>query len=97
MQDYSYIYASGMVLTNTEITPSSHNLKQLKNASGQFSVDRIPTIIKMQQLFFRILSVPFCFCKICNSRIFTPDKQSQNSQHQALKNTPGTFAERLPL
>ena len=97
MQDYSYIYVSGMVLTNTEITPSSHNLKQLKNASGQFSVHRIPTIIKMQQLFFRILSVPFCFRKICNSRIFTPDKQSQNSQHQALKNTPGTFAERLPL
>ncbi|SVC09954.1 uncharacterized protein METZ01_LOCUS262808, partial [marine metagenome] len=40
MQDYSYIYVSGMVLTNTGITPSSHNLKQLKNASGQFSVHR---------------------------------------------------------
>jgi len=34
MQDYSYIYVSGMVLTNTRITPSSHNFKQLKNASG---------------------------------------------------------------
>ena len=86
MQDYSYIYVSGMVLTNTEITPSSHNLKQLKNASGQFSVHRIPTIIRMQQLIFRILSVSFCFCKVCNNRIFTPDKQSQNSQHRALKN-----------
>ena len=38
MQDYSYIYVSGMVLTNIEITPRSHNLKQLKNASGQFPV-----------------------------------------------------------
>ena len=85
------------MLANIGITPGSHNLKQLKNASGQFPVHHIPTIIKMQQLFFRILSVPFCFRKICNSRIFTPDKQSQNSQHQALKNTPGTFAERLPL
>jgi len=34
MQDYSYIYVTGMVLTNTVITPRSHNLKQLKNASG---------------------------------------------------------------
>ena len=32
MQDYSCIYVSGMVLTNTGITPGSHNLKQLKNA-----------------------------------------------------------------
>ena len=38
MQDYSYIYVSGMVLNNIEITPHSHNLKQLKNASGQFPV-----------------------------------------------------------
>tara|TARA_B100000929_G_C15356921_1_gene369615 strand:- start:152 stop:457 length:306 start_codon:yes stop_codon:yes gene_type:complete len=34
MQDYTYIYVTGMVLTNTVITPRSHNLKQLKNASG---------------------------------------------------------------
>ncbi len=52
MQDYSYIYVSGMVLTNTEITPRSHNLKQLKNASGQFSVQHIPTIIRMQHFFY---------------------------------------------
>jgi len=26
MQDYSYIYVTGMALTNTEITPRSHNL-----------------------------------------------------------------------
>ena len=76
MQDYSYIYVPGMELTNTGITPSSHNTKQLKNASGQFSVQHIPTIIRMQQLFFRILSVSFCFCKVCNNRIFTPNKQS---------------------
>jgi len=37
MQDYSYIYVSGMVLINTEITPHSHNTKQRRNASGQFS------------------------------------------------------------
>jgi len=37
MQDYSYIYVSGMVLTNTGITPHSHNTKQLKNAPGMFS------------------------------------------------------------
>ena len=36
MQDYSYIYVSGMVLTNTEITLHSRNTKQRKNASGQF-------------------------------------------------------------
>jgi len=37
MQDYSYIYVSGMVLTNTGITPHSHNTKQLKNAPRKFS------------------------------------------------------------
>ena len=52
MQDYSYIYVSGMVLTNTGITPSSHNTKQLNNASGQFSVQNIPTIIRMQHFFY---------------------------------------------
>ena len=97
MQDYSYIYVSGMVLTNTGINPSSHNLKQLKNASGQFPVQHIPTIIRMQHFFLHILSVSFCFCKVCNNRIITPEKQSQNSQHRALKNTTDIFAERLPL
>ena len=62
MLDYSYIYVSGMMLTNTGITPSSHNTKQLKNASGQFSVQHIPTIIRMQHLVFRILS--FCFASV---------------------------------
>ena len=37
MQDYSYIFVPGMVLTNTGITPHSHNLKQFKNAPGMFS------------------------------------------------------------
>jgi len=37
MQDYSCIYVRGMVLTNTEITPHSHNTKQLKNAPGLFT------------------------------------------------------------
>ena len=45
MQDYSYIFVSGMMLTNTEITPGSHNLKQLINASGQFSVQDMPITI----------------------------------------------------
>ena len=52
MQDYPYIYVSGMVLTNTEITPSSHNLKQLKNASEQFPVKIIPIKSRIQHLFF---------------------------------------------
>jgi len=37
MQDYSYIYVPGMVLSNPGITPRSHNLKQLKNAPGLFT------------------------------------------------------------
>ena len=37
MQDYSQIYVPSMVLTNTGITPRSHNLKQLKNAPMKFS------------------------------------------------------------
>ena len=32
------IVVPGMVLTNTEITTISHNLKQFKNAPGQFSL-----------------------------------------------------------
>jgi len=64
MQDYSYIYVSDMVLTNTGSTTGSHNLKQLKNAPGQFPVHHIPTIIRMQHLFFtsclfRFASVKF--------------------------------------
>ena len=52
MQDYSYIFVSGMMLIITGITPGSHNLKQLKNASGQFSVQHIPSIIRMQHFFY---------------------------------------------
>ena len=52
MQDYFYIYISGMVLTNTGITFSSHNLKQLKMLLGNFSVQHIPIKIIMQHLFF---------------------------------------------
>ena len=52
MQDYSHIYAPGMVLTNTEIIPCSHNLKQLKNTPGQFPVQRIPIKIRMQHFFY---------------------------------------------
>ena len=51
MQDYSYIYVPGMVLTNTGITPHSHNLKQLEYASGQFSVQRTPIKSRIQHLF----------------------------------------------
>ncbi|HIG77727.1 MAG TPA: hypothetical protein EYQ48_07550 [Candidatus Lambdaproteobacteria bacterium] len=52
MQDYSYIYVSGMVLTNTVITPRSHNLKQLKNVPGQFPAQRIPIKIRIQHFFY---------------------------------------------
>ena len=54
--------------------------------TGSFPSESIPVKSGMQH-FFCILSVSFCFCKICNNRIFTPDQQSQNSQHQALENT----------
>jgi len=71
MQDNSYIYVSyvsGMVLSNPEITPSSHNLKHLKNDSGQFPVQRIPIIqripikSRIQYLFFA--SCLFCFASV---------------------------------
>ena len=52
MQDYSYICVPGMVLTNTGITPSSHNFKKLKNASGQFSVQHIPIKRRLQHFFY---------------------------------------------
>ena len=63
MQDYSYIYVPGMVLTNTGITAHSHNLKQLKNASGQFPVQHIPIIIRMQHLFFASCLLRFASVK----------------------------------
>ena len=85
MQDYSYIYVPVIVLINTGFTPCSHNTKQRRNASGQFLRVGYSYYKQNATLIFRILSVSFCFCKICNNRIFTPDKQSQNSQHRALK------------
>ena len=69
MQDYSYIYVSGMVLTNTGITPSSHNFKQLKNAPGHFFLKVYSYKKQNATLIFRILSVSFCSCKICINRI----------------------------
>ena len=64
MQDYSRIYISGMVLTNTGITPKAHNMKQLINASGQFLRAGYSYYKQNATLIFRILSVSFCFCKI---------------------------------
>ena len=52
MQGYSYIYVSGMVLTNTGITPHSHNLKQLKNAPVQFSLTVYSYLKLNATLFF---------------------------------------------
>jgi len=52
MQNNSYIYVSGMVLTNTGITPSSHITKQLKNAPGSFHEEYIPVISRVQHFFF---------------------------------------------
>ena len=52
MQDYSYIFVLGMVLTNTAITTCSHNLTQLKNAPGQFTVNHIPIKRRMQHFFY---------------------------------------------
>ena len=76
-----------MVLSNHGITPNSHNTKQLKKLPVSFPREYIPIKSRMQHFFLHILSVSFCFCKICINRIFTQDKQSQDSQHRALKNT----------
>jgi len=85
MQDYSCIYVSVMVLTNTTITPSTHNLKQPEiMLPGIFRTAYTYNNLNTT-LFLHILSASFCFYKTCNNRIFTPDMQSQNSQHRALK------------
>jgi len=52
MQDYSYIFVPGMVLTNTGITPHSHNLKQFKNAPGMFSQRVYSVKSEVQHLIF---------------------------------------------
>ena len=53
MQDYSYIYLPGMVLSNPGITPRSHNLKQLINAPGLFTQRKYITVkSRIQYLFF---------------------------------------------
>jgi len=52
MQDYYYIYVPGMVLTNTGITPKAHNMKQLRNLPGSFTVQDILITSRMQHLFF---------------------------------------------
>ena len=64
MHYYSYIYVPGMVLTNTGITPGSHNLKQLRNAPRHFFLRVYFYKKENATLIFRILSVSFCFCKI---------------------------------
>jgi len=63
MQDYSYIFVSGMELTNTEITLGSHNLKQLKNAPWQFFHVGYSYYKHNTTLIFRILSFCFAFVK----------------------------------
>ena len=70
MQNYSYIYVSGMMLIDTEITPHSHNTKQRRNASGQFSQRVYSSLKQNATLIFCILSVSFCFCRICINNTF---------------------------
>ena len=70
MQDYSYIYVSSMELTNPAITTHSHNLKQLKNAPVQFFRVGYSYYKHNTTLIFCILSVSFCFCKICINNTF---------------------------
>ena len=69
MQDYSYIYLPGMVLNNPGITPRSHNLKQLINAPGLFT-QTISLLKAEYNTYFHILSVSYCFCKICINNKF---------------------------
>jgi hypothetical protein len=63
MQDYSYIYVPGMVLSNPEITPRSHNLKQLKNAPLYFFLKVYSYKMQNTTLIFRILSFRFTSVK----------------------------------
>ena len=62
MQDYSYIFVSGMMLIITGITPGSHNLKQLKNAPGHFFLKVYSCLKQSATLIFRILSL--CFASV---------------------------------
>ena len=91
MQDYSCIYVSGKVLTHRNYSPFTWSETTQKCFQA---ISRKAYTYKKQiaTLIFRILSVSFCFCKICINRIFTQDKQSQDSQHRALKN-PGNKIE----
>ncbi len=62
MQDYSCIFVPGMVLINTGITPSSHNLKQFKNAPGMFTqrvyyCQKLNTTLIFASCLFRFASV----------------------------------------
>ena len=69
MQDYSYIYVPGMVLSNPGITTRSHTFVTTQKCFRP--IPRTAYTYKKQNttLIFRILSVSFCFCKICNNRI----------------------------
>ena len=64
MQKHFYIYVPVTVLTNTGITPSFHNLKQLKNAPGLFtqkvySYKNQNTTLIFASCLFRFASVKF--------------------------------------
>ena len=52
MQDCSYIYVPGLVLSNPGITPSSHITKQLKKAPGSIRGEYIPVKSRMQHFFY---------------------------------------------
>jgi len=53
MQDYSYIFVLGMVLTNTEITPHFHVIQNsAKMLPGSIRGEYIPNKSRMQHLFF---------------------------------------------
>ena len=70
MEDYSYIFLSVMVLTNTGSTPGSHNLKQLKNTSGgSFTEEYITVKSIIQHFFYTSCLFRYVFSKICINRI----------------------------
>ena len=70
MQDYSYIYVSGMVLSNPGITPSSHNLKQLKQCLRVVFMGIVYLLKEECNTYFSHPVFLFCFCKICINNTF---------------------------
>ena len=74
-------------MTNTEITPRSYNLKQLKNASGQFSVQDIPITSSMQHFFYTSCLFRFASVKFAITGLLRRKSKVKTVNYRALKNS----------